>query len=65
MPVGHLKLVLLSPGDTLVMRLGYPIAHAVVTLNNSVSPAPQFTGTSELHLSRHTSSPAYSSWLCI
>jgi hypothetical protein len=36
MPVGHLKLVLLSPGDTLVMRLEYPIAHAVVTLNNSI-----------------------------
>jgi hypothetical protein len=36
MPVGRMKLVLLGPGDTLIMRPGYPIVHAVVTLDDSV-----------------------------
>jgi hypothetical protein len=40
----------------------YPNFGAVI---QNVSPAPQFMGTSELHLSRDPSSPAYSSWLCI
>jgi hypothetical protein len=34
--LGYLKLVLLDPGDTPVMRPGYQSAHAVVTLDSSI-----------------------------
>jgi hypothetical protein len=57
MPVGHLKLVLLSQGDILVMRPGYPIAHAVVTLNNSIIVRGMLWPNS--NLSQLTASLAY------
>jgi hypothetical protein len=57
MPVSHLKLVLLSQGDTLVMRPGYPIAHAVVTLNSSIIVRGMLWPNS--NLSQLTASLAY------
>jgi hypothetical protein len=36
MPTGELKLVLLRPGDTFIMRPGHPVIHAVLTLDDSI-----------------------------
>jgi hypothetical protein len=36
MLVGYMKLVLLRPGDTFIMRPGHPIVYAVLTLDDSI-----------------------------
>ncbi|CAO2653031.1 Nn.00g024420.m01.CDS01 [Neocucurbitaria sp. VM-36] len=35
-PQGQMKLIVLQPGDTLIMRPGYPIVHSVLTLEDSI-----------------------------